>query len=562
MVAELVRVPLPAIPHVPLRRRLFGLGSVFGKTLRDARLAILVVTALLGTMIAAGGITMSSTYGTVAARLELAAMSAAMPGLLRGMYGDPLRIDTLGGFISWHYGAYFALLAGLWSILALSSTLAGEARRGSLDVTLATAHSRRAIAVQKVAGHIVALCVSMATLAVVAWATGVVGATMPGDGISPAAALSFAVGLGVRALIGGSLAFALAPLLGRGAAAGIAGAVMFAGYVVHGYRTVVPAFGTLSGGSWFTWTADHIPLAGREDWVGIALAAAVALVLLALGVEAFARRDIAVTAGLPTPGWPKTLLGVRGPLGRSLGDQLPAAIWWGIGLGVYGVVMAAASRSMMDLLADSPAMTEIFRSIIPGIDIATSAGFLQLAFADLGFVLVGLAAATFIGARSSDESSGRLELQLATPLSRVRWSIASGLAVWLAMALITVLFGAAIGLGVAAVGQDPLLPASGTIVLAAYGVALAGIGIGVAGLWRASLAMPVVLAVAIGTFLLDLLAPMLRLPDWVAQLALTSHLGEPFVGRWDGVGMVACLALALGGLILGARGMSRRDVGG
>jgi ABC-2 type transport system permease protein len=223
--------------------------------------------------------------------------------------------------------------------------------------------------------------------------------------------------------------------------------------------------------------------------------------------------------------------------------------------------MAAASRSLLDALAASPAMTEIFRNLIPGIDITSAAGFLQLAFADIGFVLIGLAAATFIAARSSDETSGRLELQLATPLTRARWAVASGAAVWLAIALVTALLAAAVALGVASVGQDPVTPAMGTLVLAGYGAALAGIGVAVAGVSRASFAMPAVLAIAIGTFLLDLLAPILRLPDWVGQLALTAHLGEPMVGAWDGAGMAACLALAIGGLVIGAWGMSRRDVG-
>jgi hypothetical protein len=47
----------------------------------------------------------------------------------------------------------------------------------------------------------------------------------------------------------------------------------------------------------------------------------------------------------------------------------------------------------------------------------------------------------------------------------------------------------------------------------------------------------------------------------VQQLALTAHLGEPMVGRWDVAGLAACLVLAVGGLVVGAWGMSRRDVG-
>lgn len=545
---------------VPVRAALFGLGSVFGKTLRDSRTAIVLVTGLLGVMILAGGGVMANTYGTVEARAELGAISRDMPALLRGFYGDPLNVDRLGGFISWHYAAYFAMLAGLWSILALSSTLAGEARRGNLDLTAATPHGRRMIALEKLGGHLGGLVLAMALLGGLAWLTGVVFGRLPGDTVDPGAAAAFAVGLGVRALVAGSLAFALAPLIGRGASAGIAGAVMVAGYVVYGYRTVVPAFESIAGFSWWAWTADHIPLAGAYHWGGVALAAAVAVALLVIGVEAFARRDIGVTLAVPTPALPAVLLGVRGPLGRSFGDLLPTAFWWAVGLGIYGLAMAGASRSMIDLLATSPEMAAIFRTLIPGIDLTTSAGFLQLAFVDLGFVLVGLAVTTLVGGRWADESERRLELHLTTPLTRSGWAIASGGAVAGGVALITAVLAAAIGIGVAAIGQDPVEPMAGTLVLGLYGLALGGLGMAAGGIAGPGAAARVVAAVAIGTFLLDMLAPMLRLPDLVAQLALTTHLGEPMIGTWDEAGVVACLVIAALGLAAGAWGFARRDI--
>jgi putative exporter of polyketide antibiotics len=69
-----------------------------------------------------------------------------------------------------------------------------------------------------------------------------------------------------------------------------------------------------------------------------------------------------------------------------------------------------------------------------------------------------------------------------------------------------------------------------------------------------------VAVVVIATFLIEFLAPLLNLPEWVHQLALTSHLGQPMVGVWDWNGIVACLVLAVGGLLIGAWGMTRRDV--
>ena len=113
-----IAVPLP---RPPLRRRLYGLGSVYGKTVRDARLGTLIVAALLGLIVVVGGLAMSTEYGTPEARRELAALSTSLPPVMRGIYGNPVNVDTLGGFVTWHYAGYFSLIAGLWAILEIWS---------------------------------------------------------------------------------------------------------------------------------------------------------------------------------------------------------------------------------------------------------------------------------------------------------------------------------------------------------------------------------------------------------------------------------------------------------
>ena len=76
----------------------------------------------------------------------------------------------------------------------------------------------------------------------------------------------------------------------------------------------------------------------------------------------------------------------------------------------------------------------------------------------------------------------------------------------------------------------------------------------------ASFAGPAVAALVIGTLVVDILGPILLLPVWLQQLALSNHVGEPMLGTWDLGGLVACLVLAVGGLALGAWGLRRRDV--
>jgi putative exporter of polyketide antibiotics len=100
----------------------------------------------------------------------------------------------------------------------------------------------------------------------------------------------------------------------------------------------------------------------------------------------------------------------------------------------------------------------------------------------------------------------------------------------------------------------------GSAALGIYAAAIVGIGFAVGGLWRTSLAAEVAALVVVATYLIDLLAPALKLPDWFHQLALTAHLGQPMIGQWDVAGVIACAVIAVGGILLGAFGMSRRDV--
>jgi ABC-2 type transport system permease protein len=561
MTADVTSSHLSSLTPIPLHRRLYGLGSIYGKTLRDSRLGVLVVSGVLGLMVLAGGGEMVSAYGTLDARRELDAFATTLPPVMRGLYGDPINVGTIGGFVSWHYGAYLTLLAGLWSILALSSTLAGEARRGSLDLAVAAPLPRALIALEKLAGHVTALVLAAAIIAVAAWAAGTVFAAFPGDEIPATAALSFGVGIALKALMAGSVAFALAAFVGRGIAAGIAGALLFGSYVVTSYRAVVPAFDIVAELSWLGWTADHVPLAGRSDWGSLGLVAVASFIVLAIGVAGFVRRDIGIVSTTRLPGLPRAFLGIGGPIRRSSAEVLPVSVAWGVGLGIYGLLMAAASRAFVDELARAPSLLAMAESLLPGMDWTTPLGFLQLLFVDFGLVLVGLAAATLVWVRMSDESDGRFELLLATPVTRVRWAVAGGIGSWLGVALITLIIAGALAIGVSAAGGEVATPVIGTLVLALYGAALVGIGIGIGGLARPAFAAPAVMAFALATFLVDLLGPALSLPHWLQELALSNHLGEPMLGTWDLGGMAVCLALAMGGVALGAWGLNRRDVG-
>ena len=576
MAAELGRPPLAAAsPHrVSLFRRIYGLGSIFGKTLRDSRRAALIVGGFLAVIWLVVGSATASTFGTVQARSEGITLTTSLPPILLGLYGGTQpNVVTLGGFANWRYGEVFLLVPAVWSLLALSGTLVIEAHRGSMDLIAAGPLARRRIALQKLFGHVAAVAMVMIMIAVVSWLVGMAFGTLSAEEIASIGgtgsdqipfvdALSQVVLMGLVALAAGSIAFALAQFVGRGAAAGIAALVLAVSWLIFGYRDAIPVFDALTPLSWFSWTAGHRPIAGVYDWPSLLPLAGIAVVGAVVGIGAFERRDIGAIGSVRTPGMPRALVGTRSPLGRTFGDRFPGAIGWGIGLGLVAFLIAASGDQLRESIVSQPALVEMMRALFPTVDVNAPGFGLQLGFLAFGYLGGALAAGTIIGGWASDELEGRLEMVLATSTSRARWFVASGLGVFGAIAVVMLITALAVAIGVAITGEDPLTATLGAGVLGLYGAAITGIGFAVAGLTRASLAAVAVYVIAVGTILIEIVAPALQLPEWVHELAMTAHFGEPMLGSWDPVGIVACLVLAVGGLAIGTLAFSRRDLRG
>jgi len=550
--------PLPVRGSVSIWSRLYGFGSVYAKTLRDSRLAVIIVAGMvLGFM----------AYGWFAIPLALpdrtqgAKLIEDLPPILKGMGGNPVNIDRIGGYISWKYGPFFAVVVGLWSILALSATLAAEARKGSLDIVAASPFGKRRLAIEKLAAHITGMLAIMVPLALLTWVCSAAFSVYPQDHLAMSDSIGFALWLGLIGLACGSVAWALAPFVGRASAAGLAGAYLLAGYVISGYQTVLPALQPVALLTPFYWTYNEVPLAGHSDWPTLIPVAILAMVMFAIGIEAFQRRDLGVASAVPVPAMPGALLGTTGPTRRAFGERLPMAIAWGIGLAIFAGLMAASSASFSSELKDLGDFKRVLGQVFPKYDITSASGFLQLMFAYLAYIIAGLGTATLVSGWASEERNRQLEMLLATPMTRVKWAVTGGLGIFAAILVMTGLTIVGIGAGVLFAGGDALTPAVGALNLALWAGAVAGVGLAVGGLWRTSLAAEIAALFAIATFLIDFLGPALKLPDWFNQLALTSHLGLPMVGVWDWAGVAACLVIAIGGLAIGAIGIRRRDVG-
>ena len=302
-------------------------------------------------------------------------------------------------------------------------------------------------------------------------------------------------------------------------------------------------------------------MAGVSDWPSLGLLAAFEVAVFAIGVTAFVRRDLGNTlsVGLRLP---RLAVAVAGATTRSFFERVPAALWWGIGLGLYVGIFASSAREMADTLAAIPGMQRYVQTFFPGVDIGSVSGILQLVVFNLGTLMMAMVAATLVSGWSSDETERRLEMVLAAPIGRLHWSLASGLGVLAALFVTNLLFAAGIFVGAAASGENASAAGLGVLVAGLYAAAMAGIGMAVGGLGWPRLAGAATGGVALAFFLLDLLGPALKLPAWLVDLAPARHLGQPMAGVYDGVGIGVVAGIALVGYALGAWGLSRRDLHG
>jgi ABC-2 type transport system permease protein len=566
--AARVRMRGPSLPA-----RLIGLGSVFGKSLRDSRWAVLGIGLLLGMLVFVTGYAIGDQFKTVADRAAIAAQMGALPAMFRGLLGEPIHIETLPGFLSWRVVGFMPVMLGMWSVAALAGTLAGEASRGSLEMLLSAPISRTRVAFQKFGAHAVGMAFVVAIITLLTVLCGVLFATLPGDDVDTVAALSEFGMVGLVSLLAGSIAFALAPLLGRTLAAGIAGVYLFGSYVINGYAEFVPGFDLLRLGSVFYWTTHHRPLAGAYDWASVALVAVLVVVLAVVGVVLFVRRDVASTVrvGLPrgsrrpapTALTSRVSVGswsLRGPGLRSFGERLPSAIAWGALMGLYGFAIAVSADQFDATLTAVPQIEQMVRQFYPNIDFNSAGGILQLAIFGFVALLAGIAASTLVSGWASDEREGRVEVVLSTPIRRMTWFRRSGGAVLLALLLMSLVIGAGLGLGALIAGDAAGTVFAGATVIGMYAAALAGIGLLIAGLGWPQFAGAAVAILTLCFYLLDLIGGILQLPAVVLDVALNRHLGQPMVGSYDIPGMAACMALAVGGLLIGAWAFARRDL--
>jgi ABC-2 type transport system permease protein len=264
------------------------LRSVFAKQVRDLRWPTFWVSLGMGGMTGYFAL-LFPTYSKLFDLNDMLAKMGPAAKLLGASMGDA---STLVGFL--HIELFSMILPALMVAFTAgmaSGFTAGEESRGTIDVLLSFPISRRRLILEKT----LALVLGCTAAAVVVWILAMAGAAvsasaLPADHLAAALVMLVLLGLAF-----GALALAISVATGnRGAAIGVAVALMVAMYLVDGLATVVDGLGVVRPLSLFRYYMGNDPLRNGLSLADAAVLGAVAAVFLVASVVLFERRDLAV----------------------------------------------------------------------------------------------------------------------------------------------------------------------------------------------------------------------------------------------------------------------------
>lgn len=321
--------------------------------------------------------------------------------------------------------------------------------------------------------------------------------------------------------------------------------------------------GVVSPFHWMERTSSAAP-GGSFDLaatLGLAVAAAV---LIGGAVPLFLRRDLG--SGIltwrgrarPAVRSASNNIMLRLPSTEGLWEQRVGLTVWVLSTLLLGALMVSVTKSVADALLADPAIAAVFQHAAPGPVYASILGLLWFGFALL--LLAGYAVVQ-VSRWSAQDQEGRVEMLLSAPVSRTRAVIERALE-FAAASLLIVMAGY---LGVAATA-----PASGlnldagqvfraSALLWPFALAFGGLGVALVSRWP-RIAVPFLATFAIVEYFLGDLAPLFKMPDWVANLSVFHLYGAPLTGSSTSTPAASMTLVFLLGFGAALLLMRRRDL--
>lgn len=527
--------------------------DIFRKTLRDYRKSIVIWGGGLALLMLTVGTAYNGVLGGPDKAQQVASLQkiADQFGFLIGKAYD---LDTFGGFVTTRYLGIIPVLLGIFALLSGSALIRGEEERGSLDVLLSTPHSRASVYLQKWAGLVVAL----AAICALSWLGLLLGAASGKLEVDAGAAALVHLNILFASLLFGTLAMAFGQLFSRKSAAGWTGGLLAATYFLNTTAEQLPGKEGLRYLSPFYYYNLSKPLARSvgTDWGAMLVVGALSAPVLVAGLLMYLKRDhydyfrlwatnSTRTARQYRPGsvW------LKNSFTFGLRETLPGMLIWAAGIGFYIVFITLSV----------PSLQESLQEILSG-DLMKSFGFLidssvesvlqLLLFVTIVVIYVAYAV-TLVAGWSGEETNGRLELVLSTPEPRWLTLLYRFLVVLVDLALLVGLTGLSGWWACLAAGLTVNLGnlAAAFVTLWVVSALVAAVGFGLSA-WQPGPAASILSGLVIISYLMDLLGPVLKLPDWLVNLSLFRQYGKPVVNgpNWTALLIMLGLTVVIWGL--------------
>ena len=544
--------------------------SIYLKTLRDFRIAILGWGVGMGLATFEVQATVGSLVSTPAARATLVSLASSF-----AWNADPVAVDTVGGYATWKVGIFFLLVA-IWPLMACSRLLRGEEERGSLDVLLSLPRGRLRVALEKLAAVWTALLLMGLLIALITFAG---GKSFNAD-YSLGDALLFGLNLVLICGVFGSIALLLSQFTQeRGTAAGVTGGLLLVFIVLDMVHRVIPGTEWLSRLSpvyYYNLSKSLVPSYGTNPGAMLVLLG-LSVLLSGAALWLFVRRDIGATVALPSflrlpertvrpeQALPVNAWSLRSVYARSLAKMAFPTFWWTLGIAGFAAWMVVVVKQTEDqfktLSASSPFLKDLITKIGGG-DVNFNATLLSALFVLLPLLLMAFAV-TQANRWAADEEEGRQELVLATPQPRLAVLLARFGALTTATVIIGVLTLAATALASAASGLalDGGNLAAATLSIIPLGLLMAALGYLFSGWLRTAVDTGLLSFLLVIWFFITFIGPGLNWPDTTLRLSAFYYYGTPLLHGLPLGDTLGVLAVAVAVLALASARFVRKDIG-
>jgi ABC-2 type transport system permease protein len=513
------------------------------------RRSTLAISVGVGVIVALEAFAYQTGYPDAASRAALT-MWGEDPGI-RIIAGPATAVDTVGGFVVWDAGLYLTLILGAWALTMTTRVLRGDEGAGRTELLLVgPIRPVRVLLTQflvlfgacAVVGVVVALALSLSGAAVagaILFGMATTGYCCALVALTGLASQVFATRRGTL----GTVAASLAALILVRMVANSADSRMWLGWLTPG-----------------GWT-DQLRAFGDNRWPVLLVPLTVTIVLAWVAVALRMHRDAG--AGLLAERAPHRSRpwGLGSPLAFAWRTNLGVLLAWAGGVAAAGVVVGVLLPTMDEYLASDAGFQDVL--VAMGMNLTDlSRGFLAMWATILGLV-IAVYCAFRLGATRAEEASTRADFLLTRSVPRWRWL--GGHVLSMAASVVVLGLSAAAAMWLAGIATDAELSAADSFgavfnTLPAVTV-FAGLGVLVFGVVP-RLTVAVAAGTAVAAYVLELVGPVLKWPEWVLGISPFHHLTAVPVDPFEPTAALVMLAVGVAFATVGVTAFTRRDLVG